>query len=162
MNRLLKAFIAFTFSVALAGILQAATSVERYVSPTGTQIFNLDDSGNMTVGGTSTVVGSATITGAATVTGATTFTGASTHVGAVTQSTTTFSGAYVPYLQTLAQINVLLPGTTGQWVGCSDCTRTAVCVSSGSNAASSTGAWVVPIATGTFVGSTWSGLPHCQ
>lgn len=63
---------------------------------------------------------------------------------------------------TIAQLNALLPDTTNQVVGCSDCTRAAICTSSGSHPTNSVGAWVVPIATGTFVGSTYSGLPHCQ
>lgn len=64
-------------------------------------------------------------------------------------------------LQTVAQLNVLAPDTTGQIVGCSDCTRSAVCISSGA-ASGNVGAWVILVGTGVFVGSTWSGLQHCQ
>ena len=63
---------------------------------------------------------------------------------------------------TLAQINLLTPDTTNQLVGCTDCIRTSICTSSGSNTPNSVGAFVVPIATGTFVGATYSALPHCQ
>lgn len=63
---------------------------------------------------------------------------------------------------TLAQINALTADTTNQWVGCSNCTRTTVCVSSGSHPSNSVGAFVIPVATGPFVGSTYSGFAHCQ
>jgi len=63
---------------------------------------------------------------------------------------------------TIAQLNLLLPDTTNQWVGCSDCIRTSVCASSGSHPTNSVGAWVVPVVTGTFTGGTYSGFPHCQ
>lgn len=63
---------------------------------------------------------------------------------------------------TIAQLNLLQPDTTNQIIGCSDCTRSSICTSSGSVTTTSIGAWVVPIATGTFVGTTYSGLPHCQ
>ena len=63
--------------------------------------------------------------------------------------------------RTLAQINALVPDTTGQIVLCNDCTTSTVCISSGA-AASHTGAFVILVASGPFVGATFSGLPHCQ
>ncbi len=63
---------------------------------------------------------------------------------------------------TIAEIDALTPDTTNQWVGCSNCTQTAVCVSSGSNTPNSVGAFVVPITTGTFVGANYSAHPHCR
>ena len=60
---------------------------------------------------------------------------------------------------TLAQINSLTPDATGQLVLCSNCTRSTVCVSSGSV---NPGSWVIAVATGTFGGTTFSGLQHCQ
>lgn len=59
---------------------------------------------------------------------------------------------------TKAQINALTPDTTGQIVGCSDCTQSAICIST----SVVVGGWVVPVSTGTFVGSLWSGFTHCQ
>lgn len=105
---------------------------------------------NVTITGVLTTV-TAAITGNQTVTGTSTLTGR-----------TTLGAPMTPYIRTLAQLNALTPDTTGQMVFCSDCTRSAIAVSSGSHPTASVGAWVVPIATGTFVGSTWSGLPHIQ
>ena len=68
------------------------------------------------------------------------------------------SGGVVLAFKTVAQFNALTPVTTGQLFMCSDCTRSTLCVSSGVL----TGAWVVAVATGTFAGSSWSGLQHCQ
>ncbi len=60
---------------------------------------------------------------------------------------------------TLAQINALQPDTTNQFVGCSDCTQTALCVSSGSILATHKGAFVVPISTAAFPAYT---TIHCR
>lgn len=60
--------------------------------------------------------------------------------------------------KTLAQINALVPDTTGQIIGCSNCTQSAICIATSTVA----GGWVVPVSTGTFVGSLWSGFTHCQ
>lgn len=62
---------------------------------------------------------------------------------------------------TLVQINALTPDDTGQFVLCDDCTRSAVCVSSGADSGR-VGAFVVPIESGTFAGATFSGHAHCQ
>lgn len=62
-------------------------------------------------------------------------------------------------VQTIAQLNALTPDTTGQFLGCSDCTQSAICISSGSV---SPGQWVILTSTGTFVGTTWSGFQHCR
>ena|SRR5688572_3710149 len=60
--------------------------------------------------------------------------------------------------RTLAQINALTPDTTGQMVLCINCTRSAVCVSSGVT----NGAWVIAVTSGTRTGATFSGFDHCQ
>lgn len=60
---------------------------------------------------------------------------------------------------TIAVLNTLIPDTTGQLIGCTDCIQSPVCISSGNVNA---GSWVILVATGVFVGSTFSGLPHCQ
>lgn len=85
MNKPLKAFLAFVLGSAAVGMLYAAQSVERYVSPSGTQIYNLDDSGNQTVGGTQTVVGSMTVTGNNVYAGRTSFTPAAVTVSQTTE-----------------------------------------------------------------------------
>lgn len=59
---------------------------------------------------------------------------------------------------TLAVLATLTPDTTTQLIGCTDCTQSAICVSSGVTR----GAWVVIEATGPLVGSTYSGFPKCQ
>lgn len=56
---------------------------------------------------------------------------------------------------TLAQMNVLVPATTGYVINVVDAVQSRICTSSGSLA----GAWVVASATGTFVGGSY---PHCQ
>lgn len=55
--------------------------------------------------------------------------------------------------QTTTQIQALVPGTTDQVVACSNCTRSYLCVSSGTAA----GAWTVAVETGTMASPT-----HCQ
>ena len=60
---------------------------------------------------------------------------------------------------TLATINALTSDATGQIVACTDCVRSSLCISSGTV---NPGAFVILTATGTFAGSTWSGLQHCQ
>lgn len=76
-------------------------------------------------------------------------------LGVVTVSTTTFTGPFAPSPRTLAQINALTPGVTNQIVVCTDCTRTALCISSGILR----GAWVVPVSTAAFPSYT---TLHCQ
>jgi hypothetical protein len=60
---------------------------------------------------------------------------------------------------TLAAINVLTADATGQVVACTDCVQASLCISSGSV---NPGAFVILVGTGTFNGTTWSGLPHCR
>lgn len=62
--------------------------------------------------------------------------------------------------KTLAQLNGAAgkPDAVGNFARCTDCTQSALCVSSGTSA----GAWVVAMATGTFVGANYSGMPHCR
>lgn len=55
--------------------------------------------------------------------------------------------------KTLAQINAYSAKSAGQLVYCSDCTRSPLCVSSGTAA----GAWTVAVATGAFA----AGVQHC-
>lgn len=68
------------------------------------------------------------------------------------------SGGVVFTLKTIAALDALTPVTTGQYFTCSDCTQSALCISSGTTQ----GAWVIAIATGTKAGSTWSGFAHCN
>lgn len=76
-----------------------------------------------------------------------------------TNGSATLGGVFVPFPQTIAQMNALVPGVAGtQIILCSNCTQSALCVSSGTAA----GSWVVIAATGPFVGATFSGLAHCQ
>lgn len=69
------------------------------------------------------------------------------------------SGGVSLWNQTIAQIDQLLPVTTGQLIICSNCVRSAICVSSGTL---SKGSWVIAVATGTTTGTTYSGFAHCQ
>lgn len=82
----------------------------------------------------------------------------STAVAAATKYTNLQTGTLKLTPRTLAAINALTVDSAGQLVGCSDCIRTAMCVSSGAT----TGAFVVPVGTGTFVGANYSGLQHCS
>lgn len=128
----------------------------------GTQKYRVDASGNVEAAGTLAVTGAQTLTGATTFNGAVTANAAVTANNTVSLSTTTFTGSFLPWPRTIAQLNTLTPGATGQIVLCSDCARSAVCVSSGSHPTNSVGAWVVAVNTGTFIGSTFSGFAHCQ
>lgn len=114
---------------------------------TTTCLTSLDVANTVTVSGL-TNSGDSAITGNQTVTGTLGVTGV-----------TTLSAALVPWPRTIAQLGALIPGTTGQLVVCSDCIRSAICLSSGSVKA---GSWVIATATGTMAGTTFSGFPHCQ
>ena len=74
-----------------------------------------------------------------------------------TNSVTVYQMPVLPQL-TQAQILALTPATTGQMTMCTNCTRSTICISS----AVVVGSWVIPVATGTFIGSSWSGLQACQ
>ncbi len=54
--------------------------------------------------------------------------------------------------KTLTQINAYAPSAAGEIVFCSNCTRTAICVSTGT----AIGAWVVGVESGTMASPT-----HC-
>ncbi len=170
MNRFQKVIVFLAVMVGSFGVYQIvhAFSVERYVNTAGTQIYDLDDSGNQTVVGNQTVAGTQAITGATTQTGASTFTGAATFNGAVivpstftqsgyaaAMSTTTFSGGVGLWARSLVNINTLIASTTNQLVVCSDCLQSKVCISTNSITA---GAFVVLQATAPGAGA----LQHCQ
>lgn len=78
------------------------------------------------------------------VTGNETVTGNLTVSGTSSLATTAFTGPILPFPRTLAQINALTSGTTGQMVVVSDGVMTKICVSSGTTAA---GQWTVTQAT---------------
>jgi len=78
--------------------------------------------------------------------------------GATKLGSLTLTGPLKLWPRTLAQVNALAPSEAGLFISCSDCTRATVCVSSGTG----TGAWVIAVASGTFVGSSYAGLAHCQ
>lgn len=59
--------------------------------------------------------------------------------------------------KTTTQLNALTPDTTGELLYCSDCTKTIVCVSSGSHPTNSVGAWVA-ISTAAALAQ----MQHCQ
>jgi hypothetical protein len=90
-----------------------------------------------------------------------TFTGTETHNGtanfngATVMAAPSVTGALTLYSRTIAQLNALAPGTTGQIVFCSNCAQSGICVSSGVVA----GAWVVPTSTATVPAYT---SIHCQ
>lgn len=146
--------------VHLAFATCASTDIMCYVVA-AVQKFRVDKSGNMSVAGTSTVTGNSTITGNLAVTGTASVTGATTLTGGVTQSTTTMTGGFNPWSRTLAQLNALLPSTTYQFMVCSDCVMTHVCISSGSNPNTSIGAWTVLQSTSPTAALTLT-IPHCQ
>jgi hypothetical protein len=54
------------------------------------------------------------------------------------------SGTIVLWSRTAAQLGSLTPPATGALLYCSDCTKSGVCVSSGTGVA----AWVIPVSTG--------------
>ena len=56
----------------------------------------------------------------------------------------------MPLSQTVTQIGALTAQTTGQFLYCSNCTRSYLCVSSGTV---NPGAWVVAVETGTMAGN---------
>lgn len=146
MGKLVKKYsLAFLLAVGLAAAAVAANTVFTDVKVR-----------NLTVTGTQTNTGAVADSGNHTVTGNLAVTGTTTLTGAVTQSSTTFTGAILPWPRTLAQINALLSGTTGQIVICSDCTRTGICQSTGTVTA---GAWVVPVSTAASPSYT---TLHCQ
>lgn len=145
-------FLGLAFFLFSASNLIAA-DFQRYVVA-GTQIYLLETDGSLTLAGDVVVDGATTLTGNVAVTGTLGVTGATTQTGALA-----LGAGFTPWLRTLAQIDALTADTTGQLVVCSDCTRSAICISSGSV---TSGAFVVLVETGTFAGSTFSGLAHCE
>lgn len=103
----------------------AANDLERYVVK-GVQKYKLDTNGNETLAGNLSVAGTLTTT-----------------------------GVFTPYSRTIAQLNALAPSAAGQVVFCSDCVRSAICVSTGTAA----GAWSV--ASSTAASPAYTTI-HCQ
>ena len=95
-------------------------------SRTTTCLTAVETSGNATVGGTLTVTGASTL-----------------------------SAPFKPYSRTIAQLNALAPSSVGTFVFCSNCTRSALCVSTGTAA----GAWAITVSTDAVPGYT---SIHCQ
>lgn len=150
-----KKYLSIFAAVLGIGFVAYATNipVQRFVvGPNDTQVYSLDDDGDQSLTGNLTVQSSMTVTGVSA------FTGSVTANGTVSLSTTTFTGGVLLMSRTIAQLNTLTSGTTGQLILCSDCVRSAICVSSGT----SNGAWVIAVATGTTTGTTFSGFAHCQ
>jgi len=149
MRKLLLAVLAVTL-----GLTGPAHAV---CNPITTTCYTaIDVSGNATVGSL-TNTGASAVTGNQTVTGNQAVTGTLTVTGAVSQSTTTFTGAFLPWPKTIAQLNALTSGTTGQIVSCTDCTKSGICISSGTTAP---GAWVVAVVS-TNTGAGYTTI-HCQ
>ena len=109
---------------------------------TTTCLTGLEVTGTSTVTGTSVITGNQTVSGNQSVAGTLTLTAPST-----------------PYSRSIAQINALTAGTTYQTVICTDCVRSAICISTGSV---NPGAWVIATASGSFAGAGLTGFTHCQ
>lgn len=109
---------------------------------TTTCLTGLEVTGTSTVTGTSAIVGNQTVSGNQTIAG-----------------TLQLSAPSSPFTRTIAQINALTASTTYQTVTCTDCVRSATCISTGSVNA---GSWVVTVNTGSFVGAGLIGFTHCQ
>lgn len=73
--------------------------------------------------------------------------------------TITVDGGLGLWNQTLAQMNALIPDTTGQVIFVSDAVSSKLCVSTGAASVTNTGAWVMAVATGAFTAATY---PHCN
>lgn len=122
----LKKYLSLVAAIVGIGSLVIATDipVQRYtVGPSDTEIYELDDDGDLALtGGLST------------------------------------GNSISPYSRTIAQINAITPTAAGALLVCSNCTQSAICISSGTGR----GAFTVIATTGTFVGSSYSGMTHCQ
>ena len=125
MKRFMNWAVLAVLVVPLIAASAHAVSVQRFTNG-ATEIYELDDSGNVEIAGTLSVT------------------------GAVTNS-----GTVSLYSRTITQINSLAPTAVGQLLYCSDCVRSAICVSSGTAA----GAWVVAVSTATT--PAYNTL-HCQ
>lgn len=114
--------------VILAAIAFATTDIVNYVVG-GVSKFKITTAGNVTAAGSVTAG------------------------GALSGTTITASGVFTPVPKTSAQVTALTPTAANQMILCTDCTRSRVCISSGTGQ----GAWVVSIETGTMATPT-----HCS
>lgn len=105
----------------------------------GTQVWRIDEEGDVTNLGDITVGDDLTVTDDLVVT-----------------DTLSMSGGLGLFSRTLAQMNALAPGAAGQLIYVSDGLQSKICVSTGTTA----GAWVVASATSTAVIGGLVG--HCQ
>lgn len=96
--------------LALVGVLSYGYTVDRKVDSTGTQIYLLEDSGNLTIGGTVTSAGASTITaGGLTVTaGGLTVSDGVINLGTWSEATTADS-----VITNQAGVGLVTPGTSG-------------------------------------------------
>lgn len=141
MGKLLKKYLlVFLLGFMATELVYAAATKFTNVEVTGTAVFD----------------GAVTESGAVTSTGNNTATGTLTRTNTTTLSTTTFTGGYTPYSRTIAQINGLQSTTTGQIVFCSDCVRSAICVSTGTTAVAQ---WSISASTATV--PVYTSI-HCQ
>jgi len=101
-------------------------------SRTTTCLTAVETSGDATIDGNASVGGTLSVTGR-----------------------TSFTSPFVPYSRTKAQLNALAASSVGQFVFCSDCARSAMCVSTGT----ATGAWSITVSTDTSPAYT---SIHCQ
>lgn len=127
MKRINKwALLGFMVGVVMSIAHADENSIERYVAPsTGSEVYNLDTSGNERIAGWSVVGGSLTVAGV---------------IGSPT-------GTALPSLA-VAAISALVPSRAGNMVYCSDCARSYVCVST----AAAINSFVVAVETGTITG----------
>ena len=140
MGKLMKKYLlAFLLALGTTQLVIAAATKFTNVEVTGTAVFD----------------GAVTESGSVTTTGNNTATGTLNRTNTTTLSTTTLTGGFAPWQRTIAQLNGLIASTTGQFVFCSDCISSSLCVSSGTL----TGAWVVAVTTQSSVAYTST---HCK
>lgn len=126
----------------VGGYLYAANDPIHRLTVRDSEVWKIDEEGDVTAAGSitapdGTFTDDVAITDTLSVTGATTL------------STATVTGGFRPRIATKAIIASLTSTTTGQLVICSDCTRSYLCVSSGTLNPDS---YVVAVETGTIVG----------
>lgn len=127
-----------------------------FVYGAATKLTNLEVTGTLTVdGATSAHAITATSVNCSNVSTTTLTANNLVATYGITGATLTLSGVFTPYSRTISQLNALAPGAAGQFVFCSDCVRSALCVSSGT----ATGAWVVESSTAASPAYT---TIHCQ
>ena len=118
MKKVILALLAGVFIA--AGYVYATNDSIQSLHVNGTEVWRIDEEGDVTAAGSITAP------------------------DITATDDVSVGGEFNMWSRTLAQINALTPTAAGRMVFCSDCTRSSVCISTGTG----TGAWAIAVSTG--------------